>query len=136
MNMKGPPNRPRHRMTRQRRIILEVLAGTDAHPTADEVYRAVRRRMPRISLATVYRNLDLLAGAGQIGKLRFGDGAALYDGHAGAHHHVRCVGCGRVADVPAGFCRIRPGKVAGATGFELLSCRVEISGLCPACREK
>lgn len=123
-------------MTRQRRIILDVLAGSKAHPTADEVYQAVRRQMPRISLATVYRNLDLLAGEGRIGRLRLGEGPARYDGHAGDHHHVRCVRCGRVDDVPAGFCDIRPAELDRSTGYELVDCRVEISGLCPACQRK
>ncbi|MGE5577510.1 MAG: Fur family transcriptional regulator, partial [Syntrophothermus sp.] len=53
-------------MTRQRQIILEELKNVTTHPTADEVYEMVRRRLPRISLGTVYRNLELLAEEGII----------------------------------------------------------------------
>ena len=56
-------------MTRQRRVILEALRGTTSHPTADEVYEMVRRRLPRISLGTVYRNLEILSGEGLVAKL-------------------------------------------------------------------
>jgi len=130
----SPDNPGRHRMTRQRRIILDMLAASEVHPTADEVYRVVCRRLPRISLATVYRNLDLLAGEGLIERFHFADGPAYFDAHPGPHHHVRCVGCGQVADVPADFCRIRPGELDRSTGYQLVSCQVEIAGLCPTCR--
>ncbi len=122
------------RITRQRRIILEVLRGSHGHLTADAVHESVRRRIPRISLATVYRNLDLLEACGEARRLRLGDGPARFDGHVEPHHHVRCVGCGRIADTPAGVCRVRSGELAESTGYELLDCRVEMSGLCPDCQ--
>ena len=122
-------------MTRQRRIILDMLRADPSHPTADEVYRAVRKRLPRISLATVYRNLDLLDHDGLIERVRFDDGPAHYDGHLGPHHHVRCVMCGKLADVPPEFCRLQPCELDRSTGYELVSCHVEISGVCPRCRQ-
>lgn len=61
--------RPEVRMTKQRRVILDTLRSTETHPTADEVYRLVQKQIPRISLGTVYRNLDLLARCGSIRKL-------------------------------------------------------------------
>ena len=57
------------RMTSQRRVILEELAKVATHPTADELYQQVRRRLPRISLGTVYRNLEVLASAGKVSKV-------------------------------------------------------------------
>ncbi len=57
-----------HRITRQRRVILEELRRVNNHPSADEIYEIVRRRMPRISLGTVYRNLEMLTELGEIQK--------------------------------------------------------------------
>ena len=73
------------RMTDQRRVILEELRATKSHPTADELYRDVRRRLPKISLGTVYRNLDILNKAGMINKLDFGSGQSRYDADLSNH---------------------------------------------------
>ena len=69
--------------------------------TADEVYSRVRRRLPNISLGTVYRNLDVLSQAGFVRKLCLGGGQRRYDGRLGRHYHVRCAGCGVISDIPA-----------------------------------
>src|SRR3989441_1083128 len=93
------------RLTRQRRIILEVVRATDAHPTAALVYRRVRRRLPRVSLATVYRNLRVLAAEGFLAE-RADTGGLRFDGNTRPHDHFTCLVCGRIYDVPAGT---RPG---------------------------
>src|SRR5574340_808335 len=87
------------RRTRQREVILEELQKVKSHPTAVGLHDLVRRRLPKISLGTVYRNLELLAKAGVIRKLETAGAEARFDGNAGQHHHIRCVGCGRVDDV-------------------------------------
>ncbi len=66
-------------MTRQRQVVLEAVRATDAHPTGDEVYRLARRKLPHISLGTVYRNLELLSEAGLIRKLELGGAARRFD---------------------------------------------------------
>jgi len=78
------------RITRQRRVILEELQRTKSHPTADELYRKVRRRLPRISLGTVYRNLELLSRSGLIRKLEIGGGKMRFDGIVEPHYHIHC----------------------------------------------
>jgi len=88
------------RMTRQRRTIMDVLENGKDHPPADEIYKRVRRRLPRISLGTVYRNLDLLAEHGMIRKLEFAGSQRRFDGKTDNHYHVRCTACGRVEDAP------------------------------------
>jgi len=106
-----------------------------SHPTAIELYEIVRRRMPKISLGTVYRNLDLLASEGAIRKHALGGGEAHFDGNAEPHHHVRCVLCGRMDDaggLPAELAGIEPGE---ATGYKILGHRLEFVGICPACQE-
>src|SRR2546427_12867127 len=88
------------RLTRQRRIILEVVRATDAHPTAALVYRRVRRRVPRVSLATVYRNLRTLAAEGGLTE-RADPSGGRFGGNTASHGQLTCVGCGRIYAVPA-----------------------------------
>src|SRR5882762_2763586 len=117
------------RLTRPRRIILDVVRATDAHPTAAFVYRRVRRRLPRISLATVYRNLRMLSAQGLLTE-RSDPTGVRFDGNTAAHDHFTCVDCGRIYDVPP----VAPGaaskRLASSRGFEVLDQRVEFYGRC------
>jgi Fur family ferric uptake transcriptional regulator len=120
------------RLTRPRRIILDVVRATDAHPTAAFVYRRVRRRLPRVSLATVYRNLRVLAAEGFLAERA--DAAGMrFDGNTGAHDHFTCLACGRIYDVPARAARAAR-RLAARPGFEVLDHRTEYYGRCGACR--
>ena len=104
---------------RPRRIILDVVRATDAHPTAAFVYRRVRRRLPRVSLATVYRNLRMLAAEGFLAE-RADEAGMRFDGNIGPHDHFTCLACRRIYDVPA---RVEPGarrRLSARTGFEVL----------------
>jgi Fur family ferric uptake transcriptional regulator len=123
-------------MTRQRQIILAELCKGDDHPSADVVYQRARRHLPRISLGTVYRNLEILARQGQIRKVPVSGSASRFDADTRAHHHVRCLECGRLADGPAGSCTIRPVEIRRATGFDVMDCRLELTGICPECRRE
>ena len=87
-------------MTRQRRVILEELRKVNTHPSADEIYEIVRKRLPRISLGTVYRNLEILSEYGDIQKLEPGCSLKRFDGNPNEHCHIRCVSCDRIADAP------------------------------------
>jgi Fe2+ or Zn2+ uptake regulation protein len=104
------------------------------HPSADWVYRQARRRLPRISLGTVYRNLKFLAAAGLIREIHAGAQGTRFDGNTGDHHHVRCVGCGRVNDLPLSVDTAREEAAARALNFRILGHHVEIQGLCPECQ--
>src|SRR3972149_2462958 len=88
------------RLTRPRRIILDVVRSTDTHPTAASVYRRVRRRLPRVSPAPVPRTLRQLATQGLLVERADADGMR-FDGNTGVHDHFTCVACGRIYDVPA-----------------------------------
>lgn len=122
------------RMTRQRRIILEELGANRTHPTASEVYELVRRRLPRISLGTVYRNLELLSEQGLVRKLELGNSQRRFDAVTENHYHVRCVKCGRIEDAPIEPVMTLENAVRGATDYEIIGHRLEFMGLCPACR--
>src|SRR5256712_12644686 len=102
------------RLTRPRRLILDVVRATDAHPTAAFVYRRVRRRLPRVSLATVHRNLRMLAAEGFLAE-RADEAGMRFDGNTGPHDHFTCLACGRIYDVPARAEAGGPGRAAART---------------------
>jgi Fur family ferric uptake transcriptional regulator len=123
------------RLTNARRVILEVVRATDAHPSAADVFTRVRRRLPRVSLATVYRNLRMLAAEGLV-RERQDVGGFRFDGNTAPHDHFTCVACGRIYDVPARRSRGRRVDVAGRAGFEVLDHRIEFYGRCAGCRRR
>jgi len=122
------------RLTRQRKVILEELRRVASHPTAPGVFALVRRRLPNISLGTVYRNLELMARAGLIRKLEFAGAAARFDGNTQQHDHVRCISCGRVDDLPGPPLELPEGKYVDCLGYQILGYELELVGLCAECR--
>ena len=126
----------KNRMTRQRRVILEELQKQKNHPTAEQLYFIVKKRLPDISLGTVYRNLDLLAKKRAIRKLNISGKQAQFDGNMKPHHHVRCIRCGRVEDI----CGLQEPEIeetaAKLTDYEISGHKLEFYGICPACIKK
>ena len=128
------PVKKTFRMTRQRRIILDELRKLDTHPTADEVYDSVRKRLPRISLGTVYHNLEILSQWGLAQKLELAGTPRRFDGCMDDHYHVRCVKCGRVEDVHMEPFRNLEATVQGQSAFVITGHRLKFVGFCPDCR--
>ena len=87
------------KFSKQREAIKEFLMTRKDHPTADVIYRNVRSQNPNISLGTVYRNLTLLAGEGEINRLNVGDGIDHFDADTSPHYHFVCMECGSVIDL-------------------------------------
>ncbi len=123
------------RNTKQRTAILSTLRGLRSHPTADVLFKLVRKKMPGVSLGTVYRNLKLLEKAGLIQKIVDADSAARYDATVEIHYHVKCLGCGRVDDIPMKPHFELEVMAAKKTGYRISGHVVEFSGVCPACRK-
>ena len=123
------------RMTKQRAVILEVLRSIHSHPTADEIYGMVRKKLPRISLGTVYRNLELLTNAGEISRLDRAGIQKHFDGNTMPHHHVRCKECGKIGDIfpPAAFPSMSGVR---SEDFTIHGMEVEFVGLCRDCEKK
>ena len=122
------------RNTPQRRVILHELCQLKSHPTAAEIYAVVRRRLPRISLGTVYRNLEVLHEDGMIRKMEFAGAESRFDGTLEQHYHVRCTECGRVEDIftlDPGQAPVEPCEIAG---FQVTGHRLEYFGVCPGSR--
>ncbi len=124
------------KLTKQRKIILEELQKVRSHPSANEVYALVRRRLPRISLATVYRNLELLAAAGLIQKLALAGSQKRFDGTVENHYHIRCLQCERVDDVALEPLPLVEEALATLSGYQLVGHRLEFFGICPRCQER
>lgn len=125
--------KPARRMTHQRRIILEELSQLTCHPTADELFRLVRQRLPKISIATVYRNLEILSDQGMIWKMDVAGTQRRFDATTENHYHIRCGACGRVDDVHMEPVTAMEEAAERSTGYEVLVHRVEFTGICPDC---
>jgi Fur family transcriptional regulator, peroxide stress response regulator len=124
-------------VTPQRLAIFRRLAETDRHPSAEELYAAVRREMPTLSLATVYKTLDTLATIGLVRPVSRLGARGRWDANLAPHHHLVCTVCGKVTDVmePRLEAAARPAAaVAARHGFEAAGHSVEIFGRCAACR--
>jgi len=122
------------RFTEQRAAVFRYLHATESHPTADEVFLHVREEVPGISLATVYKSLETLVGCGLAVKLTYGDGSARYDGRTDDHHHLRCVACGTVMDLPGRADDREVARLAAsAQDFTVTGYRLELTGYCVCC---
>lgn len=121
------------RLTPQRQVILEELAKVKSHPTAGEVYDMVRRRLPRIGLGTVYRNLELMADNGLILKLEVGGSQKRFDAATDLHYHIRCTRCGRVDDIEMQAMPHLDQQAARSSDYQILGHHIEFTGLCEDC---
>ena len=128
-------NEKRRRNTPQRKIIQEELGALKTHPTAAELFEIVRRRLPRISLGTVYRNLEVLHNDGQILKLEMAGSEARFDGDTRLHHHVRCSECSAVRDVELSQPIDPLAHISDSCGFEIYGYKLKFFGICPSCLE-
>lgn len=125
---------PNMRLTTQRQIILEELGKVTSHPTANEVYDMVRKRLPRIGLGTVYRNLELMADNGIILKLEVGGTQKRFDATVDPHYHIRCNSCGKVNDVKMDVQEKINQAAEMASNYKILGHNIEFSGICMDCR--
>ena len=119
----------------QRDAILSELRSLKTHPTAEDIYKRLRPRMPKISIGTVYRNLEQLSAAGIIRKHELSDRLRRFDGDMSPHFHRRCCSCGAVNDVPAERLDALFGELAAAAARHGCSgYHVEFTGVCGDCR--
>lgn len=124
---------PPRRQTRQRQLVYEAVASTDAHPSAEWVYERVRREMPRVSLGTVYRNLQLLVAEGKLKAWSRGR-TTRYDADVMPHDHFVCRSCGLLLDIERAPETISSEKRLRAGGHHIDSRVLEFIGVCRDCR--
>lgn len=123
------------RMTNQREIILRELVKSKQHLTADELYDIVKKVMPRISLATVYRNLEILSEAGLIGKLEISGRQKRFDYDVSNHDHIYCAVCHRVDNLVIDRKGLDPVDLKSIAGYSVTGYRLEFVGICPECQK-
>lgn len=121
------------RLTTQRQIILEELVKVTSHPTANEVYDMVRKRLPRVGLGTVYRNLELMAETGMILKIEVGGTQKRFDATVHPHYHVRCVECGKVDDIKIPVQEDINEMAAQVSHYQIHGHHIEFTGICNNC---
>jgi len=121
-------------LTPQRAAVFHYLSEVEHHPTAEEVFFAVKPKLPRISLATVYKNLEALVKCGVVSKLTYGDASARYDIRTDHHYHTRCLECGKVCDLDAHEGAEFLKRIKPQAGFEVKDYRLELLGYCRECR--
>ena len=122
------------RMTKQKKVILEVVKNTKSHPTADWVYEQARKVLPDISLGTVYRNLHMLSQLGIISELNYSSSHTRYDGNPEPHYHFVCEKCGKILDVDLPVQSQLEELVEQALGLEIKNHRLEFYGECEECK--
>lgn len=124
------------RMTKQKKVILDILYNTDQHPTADWIYQEARKSIPDISLGTVYRNLRILKEEGKIMELNYGSSFSRYDGNAENHYHFVCNNCSRVFDVNSGTLRNIEKEFEKKIEGTVIGHRLEFYGYCSECQQE
>lgn len=129
--MEGRPIK--RRITRQKQAILEYLRSVTSHPNASTLYQEMRRRMPNISLGTIYRTLGVLQEEGLIQELPYDD-YSRYDGRTDRHYHILCLSCGRVSDAEVGPELGDLARLVQAPQFQVVGHRLEFLGYCSQCR--
>jgi Fur family ferric uptake transcriptional regulator len=123
------------RSTKQRTIIIDLLARLNRFVSAQELHAALRQAGSTIGLSTVYRNLATLTKAGDIDIILREDGEALYRSCSPQHHHhLLCKSCGTTVEITAELVEAWSHDIAHAHGFSDVQHTVEIVGLCRACR--
>ena len=125
-----------YRNSRQRQAILKFLRSVSSHPTAEQVFEEVKKDVPNVGLATVYRNLKLLHDEGVVAEIGDIHGTIHFDGNTVEHYHFRCDRCGRIQDVPEPVDRAVEKRVAEKTGLKVTHHHLELGGICLDCQVK
>ncbi|MBR5555935.1 transcriptional repressor [bacterium] len=122
--------------SRQREIILETLTENVVHPTAEYLHDKVKEKDPKISLATLYRNLNQLAEKGIIKKIDGLEASSHFDHNTFKHYHFICKECGKVFDISAEVAPDLIEKTQSLTDFTIESHDVVFTGICNNCKNK
>ena len=123
------------RYSKQREALIDILRSTDCHPTADWLYDELRKEFPKVSLATIYRNLKQLTESGEIITIDAGTGCEHYDACTKCHYHFVCRECGKVYDVPGDTIVDLEGQYSGETGFDIDGYSLIFYGKCKECKK-
>ena len=123
-------------VTHQRQVVYEAVVASHGHHSPENIYAAVRRRIPSISLATVYNNLRLFVDCGLLREVSPHASTLLVDGNLKPHHHLVCSRCKSVQDIDGEFIDFKKLSRQLPDGFDLTQSLIEVFGLCRRCRAK
>jgi Fur family transcriptional regulator, peroxide stress response regulator len=125
----------KQRLTSQKKIILDYLKNTSSHPSAKKVYLQVKKKLPQISLGTVYRNLKQLKKQGELIQI-FYQGTCYFDANLNTHQHFICQNCARIIDFcPPEFFKVN--NILGQTDIGLIkNYKLTFYGICHNCLKK
>ncbi len=124
-------------ITTQRRLLIDLIRQAKGHLDADELYRRAKKKEPRISLATVYRNLKLFKELGLIAESNLGETHSHFEIKGKVeHHHLVCLGCGEVIEFDSPLIAKAVTRIQRENGFDITSVQLKLEGYCPRCKEK
>jgi len=130
-------DRSSQRVTAQRALLLELLRQSGGHVDADELYRRARKKNSRISLSTVYRNLQLFKKLGLVEEHHFDEEHHHYEVRSGTEHqHLLCISCGKVVEFACPVSWKLREDIGKQYDFDITGVEVRMTGLCSSCRNK
>lgn len=121
------------KVTPQRIAIYNMVYGQNIHPTAEMIYQSLREDHPSLSLATVYKTMELFEKIGLVRVLDMGDSMSRYDWDTRNHPHIRCTVCNRVDDLHGIHTAPISQEVAEMSEYRVLSQQLAFEGICPHC---
>ena len=122
------------RATNQRALILDIIRKEQGHLDADEVYRQARKKLPLLSLSTVYRTLRLFKKLDLVEEIHFDEAHHHYEAkQATEHHHLFCLGCGKVVEFTYPLSHHVKRNIAEAEDFDIIEIEMRMTGFCPKC---
>ena len=128
-------NRAGKRFTRQRALIMDIIRRGQGHLDADEIFRRAHKKEPRLSLSTVYRTLQMMKELELVDELHFGENHHHYEVKpASEHHHLVCLGCGRVIEFSYPLYRYLKKEVPELKNFDITETEIRVAGYCDQCR--
>ena len=141
MRMRSNRNQPQaikgRPVTAQRRLLLDILRDAKGHLDAKELYRQASAKDPRISLATVYRNLRLFEELGLVDERRLNRVRCYYEiRRSSEHYHLTCAACGRVIDFKSALVQKLTNEVQRNSGFDVVRAVLYLEGYCPECKQE
>lgn len=126
----------KYRKSKQRNKILEILANTKSHPTADWIYDQLKKGFPKLSIGNVYRNLNILVEQGKIRRIDFGSTFDRFDAVRTPHYHFICEQCGAVIDLELPYDGHLNQKVMESSGHRVHDHKIQFYGICDRCKNK
>jgi len=130
-------DRSSQRVTAQRTLLLELLRQSGGHVDADELYRRARKKNSRISLSTVYRNLQLFKKLGLVEEHHFDEEHHHYEVKSRAEHqHLLCISCGKVVEFTCPVSWKLREDIGKQYDFDITGVEVRMTGLCSSCHTK